>query len=181
MISAILAVLGGGGVGGILGLIGTGINSFMEYKNRKLSIEETKIRREYDLKELEAEAIHAEKLALVRANMETELSADDNFQSSHENDTALEIGRLETGGIMAGFLVFTEGARRITRPALTWYLTSAVTALAGYITYKLYTAGVEASLPEMIEMLKYIVTSTVTVFCMAVSWWFGSRWKGPSK
>lgn len=179
MISTILGVLGSGGLGGILGVIGSAFTAFMEYKNKKLAIEEARMNREYDLKEQEAEVKHAEKLAMVEAQKETDLSADENFRASHGTVTALDIEPIHATGFMAGFLLFTEGLRRATRPVLTWYMTFVVTALAVYMTWRLYHLGVDANTEGMIEMLKYIINSTVTVFCTAVTWWFGSRYNRP--
>lgn len=176
MITGLLSLFSGGAIGTLLGVIGATLQSFIEYKNKKLEMKRELALKALDIKMLDKEVQHAEKLALIGAQQEVETSADHAFTASMRHDAVLDLGEIKTGKWGSRLLVLVEALRRVTRPAITWYLTAVVTSLAIFMTYKLYEVGVDPDTKSMIELLEHIILAKVTLFCTAGSWWFGSRY-----
>lgn len=181
----ILASLAGGG---LTGLVGSGITSFMSYKTQKLKGEQ-------DLAVLNAESQNM--IAEVNANIQIqksetegniaeietkafgkalELESKDLFKESYMSLLPKnKFGSVVISIISIG-MAFIDMLRKSVRPTITYYLMGCST----WITYMAYTiiqaVGMEAITAIYAQELFNSVTMTViymTTSC--VSFWFGDR------
>lgn len=165
----------GGAAGGLLGLLGSVVTGVLEFKNRKLKAVTDLKMRELDLKELETEITHAEKLAVIGAQRDIELSADRSFQASQHGDDTITIELAKLGPITRGIMTMAEAFRRVTRPGITW----ASSAATVWLFTELGVGIADLTHEEKAELLKTIVVAVVTVASTSTTWWFGQRYMRP--
>ena len=165
----ILDILSSGGIGAIVGAIGSFLNKMEERKILKLKHAYNLADRELDLREVVAEQEH--NLAMADKQMEqTELEGDIATDVAEVNAfaTHLKVNAKATG------IAFVDAIRGLMRPLITIYLMAMVTYI-GYQTHVL-VGGLE-SLPadELFTLYRDIIMSTIFLMTVAVTWWFGSR------
>lgn len=157
-----LDILGSLISGPIIGLVGSGISAFVNYKNRQLDLQENREKRDHELQ------LYDKQVAFKGVEMEHELdvqsikAAVDLRTASYTHDASY--------GQPTGWAV---NALRLFRPGLT-------ALLLGLVCVFWFTIGDDISFEGM-TMQQKIVTSIVEMAGMAMAWWFGSREQAKSR
>ena len=191
MFETILGVLGSAAGGSFIGMIGTAIKGFQEYKDRqterrhelemrRLDQEDMRLEAELAIKQTEAEYAGKAHLATVEGAIALDIAAAELQGKSYDNDQATySKGVVNTltgyfGNLMRALLVFVDVARGLMRPGITVYLI----VIESLICYQLYQLLLKFNAPPAEETMKLfivVVNSVVFLTATAVTWWFGSR------
>lgn len=176
--------------GGALGIIGTGIQAYTAFQNRKLDLEITKINREADYKEQQLEGENAAKLQVIREDGASERSADTLRVASYQNDKPLTLGRKAPRGVVDKVTYFfaslADTLNRLIRPLATIGLTVAVLMLTR-ATLDLYKGlavlppATVSTLEAVWVLLMRIVDMVLFLWAMSYTWFFGGRALKPSE
>lgn len=191
MLSTILGFFGSAVGGSLVGLIGTAIKGFQEYKDRQAQrlhdiemrrLDQADMRLEADLAIRQTEAQFAGQATLknIEAAIAQDVSTARLHGKAYDNDKATyspgAIAKLSgfLGNLMSGLLVLVDVTRGMMRPGITIYLL-VVESIVCYYLYQLVLQfnllPPEQALPLFITVVDSIVFLTAT----AVTWWFGSR------
>ena len=166
----IIALLGSGGLGGILGIVGNIIKGRGELKARKMEF---------------AQELSIRKLDMDEFRLEAELK---NQQISLENDGHLALANVEADrarDVMDGELRkasydadsanygggFVDVIRGLMRPFITVYMM----ALMSYIGYQVYSVTGSVEPVKALELYETIINSVVFLTTTCVTWYFGAR------
>lgn len=191
MLSTILGLFSSAAGGSLVGLIGTAIKGFQEYKDRQAQrlhniemrrLDQADMRLEADLaiKQTEAQFAGQATLKNIEAAIAQDVAAAQLQGKSYDNDKATystgAVAKLSgfIGNLMRGLLVLVDVTRGMMRPGITIYLLVVESAICYYL-YQLVLQfnllPAEQALPLFITVVDSLVFLTAT----AVTWWFGSR------
>lgn len=173
-----LAAVGGtiatGGVGGVLGLIGSGITTFFrnkkEKEEREARIREKQLDYEHELKLYELEEKTARREDEHELDVVNSKGSWSGLEASYRAEAAIPVKSAVVSAIL-----------RLVRPALTFTLMG----LTAYIFYVLTdpSSGTtwKFALGETTraELVTYTVKTVVLSASTAVVWWFGDRASSP--
>jgi|SRR6056300_1576129 len=175
MLDAVLGIFSSGGMGAIVGLVGSIATKWLEYRTigQKLKYEEKMalIR----AKELQLEHTHAVAMAdkaLETAEVEGAIAAD--IAAMQAFTESQKVNQVLYGG-------WIDKIRGLVRPFITGYLLLITT----WITILLWnTIGGLESMPqeELTDLFRHLVHAAVFLTITAVTWWFGTRpseWRKP--
>lgn len=155
----ILDILTSGGLGAIVGLIGSWLTKQEERKILKVRNEHEKEMGELALKEIAAES----KRDVILAHNKIDLAEAEAFTQSQAPSSQLG-----------------ESIKGVFRPIITIYLLGITTWLTSNVW--ILVSGLEAlTSGELIGILKQIVSQVIFLTVMSVSWWFGARPSHPSR
>ncbi len=180
MIEALLTILGGATGGGIIGLLGTGIQAMLRWGEAKqAAAREIELRR-LDIEEKRLEIEQAEKLAAVQletarmqagaAQAAAETTADRDIQlASYANDRAA-YGIGPQHWLPAMLLGFVDVVRGLMRPAITVYTLGLMTWIG--VTMHAVSGG---NIPNAADLWTQVVSGIISLTSTTVTWWFGSR------
>jgi hypothetical protein len=191
MFETILSVLGSAAGGSFIGMIGTAIKGFQEYKDRqaerrhelemrRLDQSDMRLEAELAIKQTEVEFTGKAHLADIEGAVARDVAAAELQGKSYDNDKAeYSKGVLNKlsgifGNMMRSLLVFVDVARGMMRPSITVYLI----IIESLICYQLYQLLLKFNAPPAEETMKLfivVVNSVVFLTATAVTWWFGSR------
>lgn len=175
MLGWIADIFTGGAAGGIIGLLGSGVTAWVEYKNRKLKASTDIQMRKLDIEELEKEIHHAETLKGMEAQRDVEVSADQSFRISQQSEEPLRIELAKLDWFSRFLLVTVETFKRFTRPGITWMSIGLTIWL--FISLDFQVSDLPSD--KQADLLQTIVTAIVTVMTTSVTWWFGQRYLRP--
>lgn len=185
---SLLAVLTGGGLGSITGLLGTLITKWDESRKRAADIELARIQNAQTKALLAMEQAHAlqlaglnaasqERLADINAQARADESASLDFRASHEQDRAtyLSAGAQDKSAAVRWAMGFVDLLRGIIRPGATIYGYVLLTYLLWWVQ-GLYAEKALQLTPEQTAKLVAEVIGTVTYLATTcATWWFGVR------
>lgn len=165
--------------GGLVGLLGTVISKFFEYRTKKLDIElqAAKYANEIAMKRVEGELMAQEwaartKVAEVEGHTKMDVADSEAFAASFNEPVRYSEGVSPTSA-QGWLLILLDSFRAIIRPALTLYL-CILTTLLYFDAHKLLRANdftqsqAEALVLRIIETILFLTTTCVL-------WWFGTR------
>ncbi|KUJ73915.1 hypothetical protein AVO42_00395 [Thiomicrospira sp. XS5] len=169
--SALLAGITSAAGGGIIGVIGTGLQAWTTYKSEQLKmahelkmreLDQAEITLEHSLKMQEVEATVKGQIAVAEQNrMQTETQVAGELQlASYQTDTA------KYGG------GFVDAIRGLMRPVLTLYF-AILMALIAYQLFMLNDQFIGTATASY--LLKDLVNAAIFLATTSVTWWFGSR------
>lgn len=191
MFETLLGILGSAAGGSLIGMVGTAIKGFQEYKDRqaqrqhdleirRLDQEDMRLEADLAIKQTEAEFAGKANLANIEGAIALDVAAAELQEKSYDNDKSTYskqvMGKLSgfIGNLMRGLLVFVDVTRGLMRPGITVYLM----VIESIICYQLYQLLLEFDvLPaeEAMKLFIVVVNSVVFLTATAVTWWFGSR------
>lgn len=169
IISTLGDLLASGGVGAIVGAVGS---YFAKREERKLLAEKHQYNladRELDLREQEAEQSHAVAMAdkkMELAEVEGDIAVDVADSSAFVESVK---GSSKTTGSPVGDFV-----KGLMRPLITMYLLVIVSIL-GWKLHALIGGLTGLANDEVFALYNEIITSTIFLCMVSVTWWFGSR------
>lgn len=178
----ILGLIGSALSGGLLGVLGTGLQAFFQFKQKKADHEHELAMRGEDRKEMLAEAELRREELKISGEIKTELANIDYAkaetiaetelqQSSYESDKATySTGFKITGSAGKFLLVLVDVIRGLMRPVLTLYCVGLLTWVA-HLLYKVQ-GGVIA---DAANLWAEIIGAVIMLATTTVTWWFGSR------
>ena len=168
MLEALLGIMSSGGIGAIVGLIGSFATKYVEFKvlDKKLFYEKEAalIRvRELELEHAHALAVADKQLdiALVEGRIQQDVASMDAFKESQKAAMVMYGG-------------WVDKWRGAMRPTITTYLLVITTVITFLIWTKV--GGIEGLTKEQtVSLFVYLVESAVFLTITAVTWWFGTR------
>ena len=170
------ALLDGGILGSITGLVGTGITAWVAHKNKKLDMQEAEKVRAHSLLELAAETQHSITLDTLRQAGEEEKHDASAFEktlgkveSLFKKDYADKVPNWMMGFIIAPAFAFIDILRASVRPVGTYYFVGLFSAMA-IRAYMDMPEAFDAS--AIATKVAFTVTYLAT---MSYTWWFGDR------
>lgn len=188
VLESLIAVLTGGGLGSITGLLGTLLTKWDERSKRaadielaKLQNEQTqallKLEQEHSLKLASLTAASQERLADMQATARAEEAAGLDFRASHDSDRARYLApEAQANSRWARVLMaVVDFLRGIVRPSATIYGYVLLTGLLWWVQ-QLYAEKALQLTPEQTMRLATEVVGTVTYLATTcATWWFGVR------
>ena len=158
-----------GGMGALVGMLGSWMTKREQRKNLELTIKRDLQLGELRLKELAAESAHEVQMAdkqMERAEIEGEIAIEE-----AEVDAFAE--SLKTQARSTGVVVI-DAIRGLMRPVITVFLLVLSTWLA--VNVHKMVGGLD-SMPgnELFDLYKLIIQQLIFLTVTAVTWWFGSR------
>lgn len=169
IIGTIGDVLSSGGVGAIVGTIGSFFTKREERKAQKENNEFKLADRELDLKEQAQEQAHA----IFMADKKMELTS---LEGNIAVDVADSNAFVESvkGASRSTGSAFADMVKGMMRPLITTFLL-VVCAIMGFKLHIL-VGGLEGlGTDEVFSLYREIIMSTIFLTMVAVTWWFGSR------
>ena len=166
----LLALLGSGGLGGVLGIVGNVIKGRGELKAKKMAMAQELSLRQLDIDEFKLEAeLKNQQITLENdghlalANVEADRARD--VIDGELRKASYDVDKATYGGS------FVDTIRGMMRPAITIYML----ALMSYIGYQVYsvTGGIEPV--KAWELYETIINSVVFLTTTCVTWYFGAR------
>ena len=152
-----------GGVGSIIGLLGGLVSKFTEVKQQKQEYLFQLKKMELAIRESELEHSHEIAMAdkgIERAQVEGEIQVEG-------KEVEAFTASIRTANDVSGWL-------RAVRPAITFYLLLASTALFAVVWSKI--GGLSSFSPEELgSLLRSMIESAIFLTITGVSWWFASR------
>ena len=172
--STIVDVLSGGALGGITGLLGTGVSAYTAYKNRKAEMEFELIKMDKDRENTLAEADAAIKVQQFKTEGEIDVREADAFKASMEAGMKSlfksSYAQYMPGwlmGIVAAMFAMVDMLRSSVRPVVTYFLV----LVSAYLGWKVAQTQPEVFFEQAVSIVGAL--SYLTVTC--VTWWFGDR------
>lgn len=165
----IVDLFASGGMGALVGMLGSWMTKREDRKNLELTIKRDVQLGELRLKELAAESEH--ELAMADKEVErAEVEGDIAIESAEIGAFAesLQAQAKSTG------IVFVDAIRGLMRPLITVFLLILATWLAASVNDMV--GGLE-SMPkaELFDLYRLIIQQLIFLTVTAVTWWFGSR------
>jgi hypothetical protein len=151
------------GSGGIVGILGSALGAFVKNKERAAKAIEQAAEREFQ-----------KDLLVLKMSSDSNLASWDAMNVTHQSEVALN-GQPNYKWVVA--------AKTLFRPVLTLTLWGLVIVqlnmiLDGTLTeYALIASDTQAifSTTEIVELVRYVLYSTVFAASTATMWWFGER------
>ena len=168
MFETILSILSSGGIGAVVGLIGSFATKYVEFKVLDRKLRNEKELAEIRIRELELEQSHALALAdkqidIAQAEgaIQQDIAAMDAFKES-QREVSIKYG------------TWIDNLRGAMRPIITIFLM----IVSVYLTWKVWLivdglGGMERK--DVFSLFKYLIESSVFLTITAVTWWFGTR------
>ena len=187
-------------IGTVSGFIGTGITSFVNYRMKKLEIEDSKAKREHELNMVRAES--EARIAEVQANIqvaqvqtegailleearaftESQKLGNQKIFESKWVTTLMEradVWRFLTvplGVLVCILFAFSDAIQSLMRPLLTLYSA----AVATWVTWRAWeiiqNKGLSAfTLDQAMGQWNTAASVTFTLAVTLITWWFGDR------
>lgn len=167
---ALMAVVGGGATG----ILGSGIQSFFQYKTRVLDIEQENARLAHDAAMVEKEA----NANLLILKQEASTQADNNAFAmqtiSYDHDKRQYMPDSGAPTWIIAALGVVDVIRGLVRPSLTVYVAVAVTIIlieANALVESVDGLSSEVKLTAAMEIWRMVAYIATTIFF----WWFGQR------
>ena len=172
----ITALLDGGIFGAVTGLLGTGITAYVNFKNRKLDMEEAKRVRDHGLIEIKAETDNSIRLARVVQEGQEEDNDAKSFNRTlnkmkdlFKKEYADKVPAWLMGYVIAPAFAFIDILRASVRPVGTYYFMFLFSAMA-VRTYMDIPEAFDAS-----AIANKIAFTIIYLAVMSYTWWFGDR------
>ena len=168
--------------GSAFGLIGSVVtNLFGFFKQTQVNKQEVTLRR-LDLEAMDKEYQFRDRSAMREAETTLTLSADSLMKESFGHDAASYSTGVKTGAVGSFLLVVVDFIRGLTRSGLTIYLIWQVHATRTEVQGVLDAIGTSALDATMaLAIYQDVVKMTLFLASAAISWWFGTRAKGPQQ
>lgn len=191
MLETILGILGSAAGGGFIGLIGTTLKGYQEYKDRQaqrqheremrvLDQEDMRLENELAIMQTEAEFSGKVALANIEGAIARDVAAAELQGKSYDNDNATYSKGVTAhltgffGVLMRAMLVMVDVARGLMRPGITVYLL-VIESLICWMLYKLLLKFDMLQVEHALPLFNTVIYSIVFLTATAVTWWFGSR------
>jgi hypothetical protein len=172
--ATIVDALTGGALGGVTGVIGTGVSAYVAYKNKKLDHEHEIAMADKETAHMLAEADKAIDLQKFKTEGEVEIREADAFTASVKNGMKnlfkTEYAKFLPDWVMApiaAMFAMVDMLRSSVRPVVTYFLV----VVATFIALKVAETRPEIIKDQAANILMSL--SYLTVTC--VTWWFGDR------
>lgn len=174
--------------GGVTSLLGVGLKSFFDFKNKKLDFEQALKMKEADAKIMQQEWEARSKVASIEAAGAAEVAATNAFAKSYDLEpksyvTDMKAPTGKFGSVIAaivymllGILDFVKG---IIRPGMALYLTVFATMTAAAVRTELKSHPITDDQAYTIAM--QVVSTTLYLWTTCVLWYFGARNNAPQK
>jgi hypothetical protein len=182
--------------GSLVGIVGSGVTAFANYKTSQLQAQEREAERKFELAKIEAEtkAMIAEseasiKVAQVTYRGQTDVEEAKAFTESQKEahgcnlDNGVIVSMYDRGPVMAwlaAILTFLLGLcdvlKGLMRPALTIY----VMLIASWVTYESYEIFSAFEIARFDAQEAWVSWKSTVDFILLlastlISWWFGDR------
>ncbi len=181
-------------LGGITGIIGTVLTSYINYKQKKLEYDheakmielETKAmlaEAEANIKITKAQVEGAIELADASAYIESQKQGNKNLFDVKWIDRLFSVqgsvGRffaIPAAVVIAICFGFVDWLKGFMRPGLTIYLVALTTYLT-YVSYNILTkyGGTDITTEQAVTIWNDVVTIVIYLTVSCVTWWFGDR------
>ena len=174
MLEALLGILSSGGMGALVGLLGSVATKWLEYKTAGQRLVFEKEMAQIRTRELELEQQHALALAdkqIDIARVEGEIQAD------VASMAAFVESQKEHAATYGGFV---DQLRGVMRPLITSFLLGVSTWLM-WSVWKRVDGLSSLSDTELLSLFHTLLDSVTFLTMTAVTWWFGSRWSQENK
>jgi len=173
--------------GGVTSLLGIGLKSFADYKNKKLDYEQALALRRADADIMEKEWAGRDKVAMTEAAGAAEVSANQAFAASFKSEPQSYLTGIKTPQgwlgrqvfapmvyILMGLLDFAKG---LVRPGLSYYLAVLTTIM--YFKAQALTGPLTDE--QSFQIVMQITNTILYLFTTCVLWYFGVRNNAPQK
>ena len=160
--------------GGATGILGSAVQSFTNYKMRKLEGEQEKYRLEHDAKMVGLEADKEISILQQEQAMQYDTNTHNLQLASYQHDRRSYMPDKDAPAWIIACLGLVDVLRGLVRPALTAYCAVAVTIILVKTNSLFKTAGamsVEQLLPVATNVWTMVLYIATTIFF----WWFGQR------
>ncbi|MBT8338740.1 MAG: hypothetical protein HKP58_09640 [Desulfatitalea sp.] len=190
-VGSIFGGLASAGLGGITGLLGTGISAFMDYKKQKIQNEHEQKMHALELQMMTKEAELAIRKTDAEADAQVRQTAAVTEQKVAEQEAeAFKLSAAQAERPLLAkkfqdsrFTIYTftivDAIRSAIRPVLT--IIGTIMIIVIYFKVDDYVGGLTAenafSKIELFELYRYLVYSFVYLTFTMVFWWFGTRSK----
>ena len=164
-------------LGPVLGILGSGIEKFTEYKQEQLKIAEREKERAHDLACMQMEADLAEKRTRVAGEMKVQEMETEAFAGSYNlMSESLLPKDVKLTEKQVSRVLFVELFCKIIRPLSTTLYQCFLAIIFGWAAFKINAMGATAFTDkEFVEIFKEVVFSVVAMAETTLLWWFGIR------
>lgn len=168
--------------GGVTSLLGVGLKSYFDFKNKKLDFEQAIKLKEADANIMKLEWEGRDKVAVTEAAAAAEVSANNAFAKSYDLEPKSYVTDMKppTGKfgsviaaivyMMLGMLDFIKG---IIRPGMALYLTVFATMTAAAVRQEMRSHPITDDQAYTIAM--QVVSTMLYLWTTCVLWYFGAR------
>lgn len=164
-------------LGPLMGILGSGIEKFTEYKAEQLKMQARREEREHDLAAMRLESDLAEKRIRVDGEMKVQKMETKAFADSYDmmSDSLLPEGTKLTEKQISRIL-FVELFCKIIRPLSTTMYQIFLAVIFGWSAWQVATKGADFfTADEFKIMFREIVFSVVAMAEATLLWWYGIR------
>jgi hypothetical protein len=168
--------------GGVTSLIGVGMKSFFDYKNKKLDFEQAIALKKADAEIMALEWQGRDKVAATETAGAVAVAEQASFQASYRSEEKNLLGGMKRPEGWIGRQVFypliyfllglTEVIKGIIRPGMALYLTGFATTMAVAVHQAMQTAVTDA---QVYELARQIVNTGLYLWTTCVLWYYGVR------
>lgn len=174
MMGFLTGLLDSGVLGGVTGLIGSGLTAFASYKQAKLEKEFQVKQAELDMDMVRLEGEVAVKVQESKTAAEIDIAEMKAFETSQQlgNVSMFDKSYMDNlpswaATVISLMLAGVDVLRGVIRPVLTIYLTAASTWLV-WLTYKINSQAFGLEVNTIVSTITYLTVTSVT-------WWFADR------
>jgi len=167
--------------GGITGLIGTIINSYMKYKILKLQLEHEKQMKELQLKQMEVEANIKKQLIQIQTEAQIDITNAEIYKQRYQylnknlfDSTYYDKLPKSIQSLLGLSFGFVDILRALIRPTLTITLTL-LTVYILYINVNSLPNDVSQKILILSDKFDAVVNTILFLTTTIISWWFGNR------
>jgi hypothetical protein len=193
ILESIMAILTGGGLGSITGLVGTVISHWSDASKRKSDLELARINHAQTLELVKQEQAHAmamaqqtavvqERIADIDAQARAIEQAGLDFRASHESDRATYStpAAQESSRFVRWAMGFVDALRGIIRPGATIYALVLHTMLLMWLMDMISRSQITLTKDLTERLVLEIIFTTTFMVSTFGTWWFGIRGRSQS-
>lgn len=169
--------------GGVTSLIGIGLKSFAEYKNKKLDYEQALSLKEADSKIMQMEWAGRDKVAATEAAAAADVAASQAFARSYDLEPKryLEgvkvpqgwLGKQVLAPLVYALLGILDFAKGLVRPGMSYYLCGLTTIM--YFKALALSGEHPMTADQAYTIVTQITNTILYLFTTCVLWYFGAR------
>lgn len=163
-------------LGPMLGIVGSGIEKFTEYKAEQLKMQSRREERAHDIAVMQMEADLAEKRIRVGGEMKVQEMETQVFADSYKlMDSNLLPDDVKLTEKQVSRVLFVELFCRIIRPLSTTLYQVFLAIIFGWAAYQIADLNAAFEADEFKTMFREVVFSIVAMAETTLLWWYGIR------